>query len=51
MPRPGRADDFVWPRPDPKPIEIRPDKTMLETGTAADEGAGEGDAPPARKAR
>jgi hypothetical protein len=51
MPRSGRADDFVWPRPEPKPIEIKPDKAMLETGTAGDDGAGEGDPPPARKAR
>ncbi len=34
-PRPGRADDFVWPRPEPKPIETKPPVDPLETGSAA----------------
>ena len=34
-PRPGRADDFVWPRPEPKPIETKPTVDPLETGSAA----------------
>jgi hypothetical protein len=33
-PRPGRADDFVWPRPEPQPIEIKPVVDPLETGSA-----------------
>ncbi len=44
-PRPGRADDIVWPRPEPKLIDIeksdlpRNKKSELETGTAAAEPA------------
>jgi uncharacterized protein len=33
-PRPGRADDFVWPRPEPEPIEVKPSGDPLETGSA-----------------
>lgn len=33
-PRPGRADDFVWPRPEPEPIQIQPAADPLETGSA-----------------
>lgn len=33
-PRPGRADDFVWPRPEPEPIEIKPAFDPMETGSA-----------------
>jgi hypothetical protein len=48
-PRPGRADDFVWPRPEPQPIEIKPAFDPLETGSAEPPPAEE--PPPAKKRR
>jgi hypothetical protein len=48
-PRPGRADDFVWPRPEPQPIEIKPVVDPLETGSAEPPPAI--DAPPAKVRR
>lgn len=46
-PRPGRADDFVWPRPEPEPITIKPAFDPLETGSAEPPPAEE--PPPANK--
>jgi hypothetical protein len=48
-PRPGRADDFVWPRPEPEPISITPAFNPLETGSAEPTPAEE--PPPAKKRR
>lgn len=48
-PRPGRADDFVWPRPEPEPITIKPAFDPLETGSAEPPPAEE--PPPAKKRR
>lgn len=33
-PRPGRADDLVWPRPEPEPIQLKPNTGPMETGSS-----------------
>ncbi len=48
-PRPGRADDFVWPRPEPEPILIKPAADPLETGSAEPPPAEEAPAPAKRR--
>ncbi len=48
-PRAGRADDFVWPRPEPEPITIKPAFEPLETGSAEPPPVEE--PPPAKKRR
>lgn len=48
-PRAGRADDFVWPRPEPEPLSIKPAFELLETGSAEPPPVEE--PPPAKKRR
>jgi hypothetical protein len=33
-PRPGRADDLVWPRPEPEPPQLNPELGPSETGSS-----------------
>lgn len=49
-PRPGRADSFVWPRPEPETIEVKQATPSLETGVS-DEPPPSPEAPPAKKRR
>jgi hypothetical protein len=50
-PRPGRADDLVWPRPEPPPVELVPAADPLETGAAGEPPTAAQKEPPAKKRR